>query len=239
MNKAQQLHDLLRSMTAIDLAPRLERGMPKFPTHPHLVIDPTVTHERNGYYCQTISMPEHVGCHVDAPAHTVAHLPEATIDKVAADELCGPAILYDFSRKEWHPGQTLTADDLLEYEKQNNVAAGAGDLALVCFGWHKRHWQRPRFYERNEPGMDEKATVFFAERKVKAVGADTIGCEIPMENGAVGESPGHRRHWLPNGIFIIECLAQLEKLPLRSFVMMAPLPIQNGSGSPLRPIAYF
>ena len=36
-----------------------------------------------------------------------------------------------------------------------------------------------------------------------------------------------------------ELLAQLEKLPLRSFVMATPLPIQNGSGSPLRPIAYF
>jgi kynurenine formamidase len=38
---------------------------------------------------------------------------------------------------------------------------------------------------------------------------------------------------------IVECLAQLEKLPLRSFVIATPLPIQNGSGSPLRPIAYF
>jgi kynurenine formamidase len=38
---------------------------------------------------------------------------------------------------------------------------------------------------------------------------------------------------------IVECLAQLEKLPPRVFLFAAPLPIQNGSGSPLRPIAYF
>jgi kynurenine formamidase len=44
---------------------------------------------------------------------------------------------------------------------------------------------------------------------------------------------------LPNCILIVEWLAQLEKLPLRSFLIAAPLPIQNGSGSPLRPIAYF
>jgi kynurenine formamidase len=87
--------------------------------------------------------------------------------------------------------------------------------------------------------MDEKVTVLFAERGVRAVGSDTIGCEIPMVKGVSGESPGHRRHWLPNGILIVECLAQLEKLPLRSFLIASPLPIQNGSGSPLRPIAYF
>ena len=103
----------------------------------------------------------------------------------------------------------------------------------------RRYWGSPAFLERNEPGMDEKVTLLFAERGVRAVGSDMIGCEIPMVKGVSGESPGHRRHWLPNGILIVECLAQLEKLPLRSFLIAAPLPIQNGSGSPLRPIAYF
>lgn len=239
MDRVEELGRLLRSMTAVDLAPRLERGMPRFPTHPHLVIDPTVTHDRNGYYCQTLSMPEHIGCHVDAPAHTVPKRMNDTIDTVAANQLFGPAILYNFADRELKAGQTLTADDFLAYEKTHGVKAEAGDMVLVCFGWHSRHWNSPAFYERNEPGMDEKVTILFAERRVRAVGSDTIACEIPLENGARGDSPGHRRHWLPNGILIVECLAQLEKLPLRSFLIAAPLPIKNGSGSPLRPIAYF
>jgi kynurenine formamidase len=239
MEKVQQLADLLRSMTAVDLAPRLEPGMPKYPSHPHLVIDPTVTHSRNGYYCQTLSMPEHVGCHVDAPAHTVPKMMDATIETFAADHLFGPAILYNFSRREWQPGQMLTADDVRAYEREHDVQAGPGDMPLICFGWHRRYWDSPAFYERNEPGMNEDVTVLFAERRVRAVGSDTIACEIPLEKGVAGESPGHRRHWLPNGILIVECLAQLEKLPLRSYLVTAPLPIRNGSGSPLRPIAYF
>ena len=87
MDRVGQLAELLKSMTAVDLAPRLERGMPKYPAHPHLIIDPTVTHARNGYYCQTLSMPEHIGCHVDAPAHTVPTLMEATVDTLAAVHL--------------------------------------------------------------------------------------------------------------------------------------------------------
>jgi kynurenine formamidase len=239
MDRVGQLADLLKSMTAIDLAPRLERGMPKYPAHPHLIIDPTVTHARNGYYCQTLSMPEHIGCHVDAPAHTVPKLMDSTVDTLAADHLVGPAVVYNFSERDLQAGQTLTADDFLAYEREHGVQAGPGDMPLVCFGWHRRHWASPGFYERNQPGMDEKVTVLFAERKVRAVGADTIACEIPLVKGVQGESPGHRKHWLPNGILIVECLAQLEKLPPRVFLVAAPLPIQNGSGSPLRPIAYF
>ena len=115
MDRIQQLSDLLRSMTAVDLAPRLERGMPKYPAHPHLIIDPTVTHARNGYYCQTLSMPEHVGCHVDAPAHTVPGMMHATVDTLAVDQLCGPAVLYNFSHRDLQPGQALTADDFRAY----------------------------------------------------------------------------------------------------------------------------
>ena len=118
MDRIQQLANLLQSMTAVDLAPRLERGMPKYPAHPHLVIDPTVTHARNGYYCQTLSMAEHTGCHVDAPAHTVPHLMHATVEKLAANQLFGPAVLYNFSDRDWQPGEVLSADDILAYEKQ-------------------------------------------------------------------------------------------------------------------------
>jgi hypothetical protein len=63
-----------------------------------------------------------------------------------------------------------------------------------------------------------------------------------VEPGAVAGrpgSPGHSRYWLPEGILIVEAMARLEMLPLRSFLFMAPLPIENGSGSPLRPLAYF
>lgn len=54
----------------VDLSPVLERGIPRWPSHPHLVIDKTVTHEHDGFYCQGLSMAEHTGAHVDAPEHS-------------------------------------------------------------------------------------------------------------------------------------------------------------------------
>ncbi len=242
MDKVSQLEELLSSMRCVDLAPRLERGMPRFPTHPHLVIDPTITHEHDGYYCQTVSMAEHTGCHMDAPSHIIAGMMDQTVDVLRPDGLVGPAVLYDFSDREWKPGETMTADDIMRYEADRGVKVGAGEMALVTFGWQRRYWHcdsRAHFYSRNQPGMDAAAAELFAERRVRAVGADTIACEIPMVDGKLGDSPGHSRYWLPEGILIVEAMARLEMLPLRSFLFMAPLPIENGSGSPLRPLAYF
>ena len=51
----------------VDLSPVIEKGIPRWPSHPHLVIDKTVTHEHDGFYCQSISMAEHTGAHVDPP----------------------------------------------------------------------------------------------------------------------------------------------------------------------------
>lgn len=241
-DRVAALGDLVRSMRSVDLAPKLERGMPKFPTHPHLVIDPTVTHARDGYYCQSIAMAEHTGCHCDAPAHIHADRMHETIDTFPADCLVGTARVYDFSDRDWKPGEVLTRQDILDYESRHGAPAGEGEIALVNFGWLKRFWhtdERAHFYVKNEPGMDEGVATLFRDRGVKAVGADTVACETPIVDGVMGDAPGHSLHWLPNRILILECVARLELLPRSCFVFSAPLPIENGSGSPLRPLAFF
>jgi arylformamidase len=242
MTNVESLSKLVGSMKCVDLAPTLKRGIPRFPTHPHLVIDPTVRHERDGYYCQSISMAEHTGCHVDAPAHIHANMMDVTIETFPVDQLVAPAVIYDFANLGLEAGQTLSVEQFLEYEKRQGVRVEQGGIAIVNFGWLKRHWRtdaQAHFYSRNSPGMDENVARFFAQRGVRAVGADTITCEIPMVDGKIGDDPGHSRWWLPNRILILECLANLEMLPQQCFFIAAPLPIEKGSGSPLRPIALF
>ncbi|MDQ0469262.1 cyclase family protein [Labrys wisconsinensis] len=241
-NSVDALGALIRQMRSVDLAPKLERGIPKFPTHPHMVIDPTVVHRRDGYYCQSISMAEHTGCHCDAPAHIHADRMHETIETFPADCLISTARVYDFSGRDWQPGEMLTRADILDFETEHGAPAGPGDIALVNFGWLKRYWhvdERAHFYAKNQPGMDEGVASLFRERGVRAVGADTIACEIATVDGVLGDDPGHGRHWLPHGILILECVARMELLPRSCFLFAAPLPIENGSGSPLRPVAFF
>ncbi|GAC1300007.1 MAG: hypothetical protein NVSMB27_40280 [Ktedonobacteraceae bacterium] len=50
---------------------------------------------------------------------------------------------------------------------------------------------------------------------------------------------GHIQYFLPNGIFIIEGLYGLSKVPSTFYLIALPLKIKSGSGSPLRPVALF
>lgn len=233
------LHALLHTLKPVDLAPKLVRGIPRWPSHPHLVIDKTITHSHDGYYCQSVSMAEHTGCHVDAPAH--CHEDKDTIDKVSPLHLFAPAVLYDFADITMQPGDMLTAEMLENYERQKGVKVGNGEIALINFGWMTRYWRADsgaQWYAINAPGITEEAVVLLKERGVKAVGADTVACEIPLVDGRRGGSTGHDRHWLPNDILIIEMLTNLEQLSLRSYFTAAPLFISEGSGSPLRPLGF-
>ncbi|MDY3618762.1 cyclase family protein [Agathobaculum sp.] len=234
------LRELLTQCEAVDLSPVLENDIPRWPTHPPLVIQPTVNWKHDGYYCQTVFMGEHTGAHVDAPAHQVSSMMESTIEVYPPDYLCAPAVTYPMHRLNAKPGQRITADQILRLEEEMGDAAGEGEIVLMDFHWFQ-YWTTSgdwKFYAKNEPGLAEDAVRLFAERRVRAVGSDTIACDTPVIAGEEMESYGHHVHWLPNHILIMEELQNLDKLPVRCYFIATPLKIKNGSGSPIRPFAF-
>ncbi|MDO4270273.1 MAG: cyclase family protein [Eubacteriales bacterium] len=238
-NRLGQLTELLEGAQFIDLSPTIEHNMPKWPTHPPVIVDPTVTHEHDHYYCQTLVLGEHSGAHVDAPAHIIPSMMEHTVDTYPVNMLFGPAIVYDLRPLEAKPGQRITAAQLLSLEEKMGDRAGEGDIVLLNFGW-QQYWtltKEWKYYATNEPGFDEDAVKLFADRKVKAVGSDTIACDTPVQDGYEMKSFGHQNYWLPNEIFIMEMLHNLDRLPMRCYFAALPLKIKNGSGSPIRPTA--
>jgi arylformamidase len=231
----------LKSMRAVDLAPLLERGIPRWPTHPHLTIDKAVVHEHDGYYCQAIMMAEHTGAHVDAPAHIHPGMMDSTIDTIPAEHLVASAVLYDMSPLNLGPGDLVTAEMLIKEEKRTGARVGEGEIAAINFGWMKRYWRTDRmaeWYVSNAPGMSDDAARMLMDRKVIAVACDTVACDTPIVDGKSGPAPGHTSYWLPNHILIIEMLKNLELLTPRFLFVATPLNIHEGSGSPIRPIGY-
>ncbi|PZS02139.1 MAG: hypothetical protein DLM70_10715 [Chloroflexi bacterium] len=224
----------------VDLSPRLEAGIPRWPTHPHTVIDPTVVHEHDGYYCQSISMAEHTGSHVDTPSHVHADRMHQTLDHMSLTQLIGRAVVYHLGSLRLQAGESATRDQILEYEQAHGVALKQGDIALLDFDW-MRYWTTTsdaHWYAANQPGLDEDAVRLFQEREVKAVGADTIACETVLKDGKEISAYGHKRYWLPNGIYIMEELANLSQIPTECLYVALPLRIANGSGSPIRAVAF-
>ena len=240
-SRATKVGGMLRGMRVVDLSPTLERGIPNWPMHPPLVIDKARLKDRDGYYCQLLMISEHTGTHVDAPVHFHPEMVDKSIDKFPADNLIAPAVLYDFADKNLQPGELVTLDMVKAYESEKGVEVGRGEIALINFGWMQRFWRtdnQSTWFVKNAPGIREDAIIHFKERGIRAIGCDTVACDMPVVDGQGGETTGHTTHWLPNGILIIEMLTNLDKLSLRSLFVATPLKIKEGSGSPIRPLAF-
>ncbi len=235
----QDLNSMLSAFDVIDLSPTLETGIPKWPTHPGLVLEKTFTHEKDGYYNQSVSMSEHTGPHVDAPYHMQRSMPDHTIDRVPAGYLLAPAVVYDLESLGLKAGEQASAEDLLRLEAGMGDAVKEGEIALLKYGWEK-YWiinDETGFYGKNAPGLDESAVRLFYERGVRAVGSDTVSCEGAEKDGKCTFFVGHEKLWLSNGILIMEAFCNLSALPHRCFFIAIPLKLKEGSGSPIRPIA--
>jgi arylformamidase len=236
----RDLEQIFARIEVIDLSAVLEEGAPIWPTHPPLIIHRTVTHERHGYFTNSIFMPEHVGTHCDAPAHASPAMMKETIDRYPVDQMMGPACVIDVGPRNLEAGDMLTAGDILEWETEHGEIR-SGDIVLINFGWFARHWrtdEQAQFYVNNQPGLDESAVKLLYERGVKALGSDNTNVETPIKDG-VALNPGfaHTRYFLPNKVPLIESLANLEQLPAHCYFIALPLKIKGGSGSPIRPVA--
>lgn len=232
---------LLDSLEVIDLSQTFEENMSRNSRLVPFMSSKTHSIENDGFYQQTLTLCEHVGTHADAPAHTGSLKKNETIDHVPVNRLLGKASVYHLDRFDPRPGELLSVRHLMELEKTTGVSTSKGDIVLLHYGWD-RFWKAGKGwneYADNCPGLDESAVRYLYEKDVIAVGSDTATCDFAVKNGQiVGKSWGHDELWLPNGILIVECLCNLHLLPSNCFFAALPLKIKEGSGSPLRAVAF-
>ena len=233
----------LRSAVLHDVSPMIDARLPVFPGHPPVEIDAGArTHERDGYFLQHLSLGEHVGAHVDAPAHAVATLADRTIDRYPVDRFIAPYVKYDLSAHAPGPGDLVTRATLAEVERRDGIALRAGDVAIVQFGWD-RHFKpgsddpaERAWWIRNAPGLAEDACEHLVSHGVTAVGSDTATCDAAVVDGVITSDVGHTRLFLPAEILLFEGLVGLAAAPPTGIFIGLPLRIRGGSGSPVRAV---
>jgi kynurenine formamidase len=241
-NVIAELGALLARCEVVDLAPLLFTNMPRWSTHPDLaIIDDSRNFAQNGYFLQTLVLPEHVGCHVDVPAHYDPANREKTMDTFPPDCVMGPAKKVDVSGLGLGPGELLTLAQFEEVARTAGISINAGDVAIVEFGWDQYlpggRAERPDgWWGSNNPGFTEDLCAWLADRQVKAVGTDTVSVDIAQADGVVVSDYGHKTYFLPNGILLVEGLQNLAAVPTVFYFLALPLKIRGGSGSPLRPV---
>jgi arylformamidase len=233
----------LRGAIFYDVSPVIDARIPVFPGHPPVEIDTDArTHARDGYFVQRLRLGEHVGAHVDAPAHAVERMPEHTIDVVPVDRFIAPYVKLDVSSFEPGAGDLVTADMLEAVERRDGVRPREGEVAIVQFGWD-RHFHpesddrdEREWWIRNAPGLSDDACAHLVDCGVGGVGTDTATADSAVVDGQITSDVGHTRWFLPNGILIFEGLVGLGRAPAVGLFIGLPLRIRGGSGSPIRAV---
>jgi kynurenine formamidase len=198
-----------------------------------------------GYYYSsyTFTAPEHGGTHLDAPAHFSAN--GLTTDKIDLSQLTGEAVVIDISAKALKNADYLiTADDILQWEKKNDTIA-VGTILLFRTGYGQFYPDAAKYFgtikkgvegiaELHFPGIDPGAAQWMIQHKIKAAGIDTPSIDY-------GQSKDFKTHQLLMGANIpaFENMANMNKLPeTGAYIVALPMKIKNGSGGPLRIIAW-
>lgn len=235
MSSATTLVDAFATHRIVDLTRRLEPGIPSYPTHPKYFQMPWQSMGDPAEMNQLV-LGEHTGTHIDAPSHFVRDGDPARrhIDELALSGFFGRAVTMTFGPFD-ATDEFVTSADIRGWEDEHDTRVAEGDLVLIDFQWADRWTQVPEGFGFLEhwPGLSRDAAEYLRDRRVKAVGTDCVSLD-PGDGGG-GELAAHYT-LLPAGVLIMENLANLAQLPPESFVLALPLPIANGTGSPIRAV---
>ena len=197
------------------------------------------------WYWNNFSCGEHTGTHFDAPIHWVSgkDLPDNAVDTIPAANFVGAAFVLDCSRQSAKdPDFLLTKKFIVGWEKRHGRIAPRS-WVLMRTDWSKRAdpaaFQNYDETGQHTPGPDVGAVKFLVEeRHILGFGTESIGTDAGQ---AYHLRPPYPCHSLMHGSgrYGLQCLANLDRLPpVGAVVLAAPLKIQQGSGSPLRVLAF-
>lgn len=192
----------------------------------------------DGFYIQKWNFGEHVGTHVDIPAHFVED--GETVDNYPAGLLVSTAVVIDISAKAAEePNATLDVADIEAWEAENGeIPAGA----LVCMysGWEAKWNDVPAFRgdpgdgSLNFPGFGPDAATFLTtERDIHGIAVDTLSLDP-------GNSTTFDVHVtvLAAGKYGVEGVANLSAIAGKAATVIVGVPRwEEGSGGPARILA--
>jgi kynurenine formamidase/alkylation response protein AidB-like acyl-CoA dehydrogenase len=222
----------------IHLSHIIDTDIPQWQGDPKVEFDTVAQLEKDGYYLRRFSLGEHSATHINAPKSF--HNFGVGIDKYPAESLVVSAVVIDIRVKTAvNSDYVLTVADVLAWEEEYGEIS-ARSLVILYTGWQDK-WcdQNPFFNQDAEgslhfPGFGSDATQFLLnERQIAGVGIDTHGVDSGQDT-----SFAINRLVLEKPRIVLENLTNLDQLPPRGAMLaIAPLLLQDGSGSPVGVLA--
>ena len=166
------------------------------------------------------------------------------------DGIVTRGVLYDIPRLKGvpylEPGTRITVADLEAWEAQTGVRVGSGDAMLLRWGrWARREVVGPFDTWAEAAGFDNSVIPWLRARDIAVLGWETPGY-TPRPEGDLPTLALHDFALTMLGVHLLdradlEALSEMAAAQGRWEFMLtiAPLPIPNGTGSPVNPIAVF
>jgi kynurenine formamidase len=195
------------------------------------------------WYWNDITTGEHTGTHFDAPVHWVTGRDGQDVSQVPLPRLIAPAAVLDFSAQAAADADfLLEVDHIKEWESQYGALPEGGWL-LYRTGWDARSRDQETFLNANEtgphtPGVSVECARWIAEQApVVGFGVETVGTDAGAAHSFDPPFPCHSAMLGADkyGLTQLQNLALLP--PQGAMLVVSPLPITGGSGSPCRALA--
>jgi len=220
---------------------------PPFAHSPGVSIETISRYDDDGpaWYWNALRFGEHTGTHFDAPVHWVTgkDLADNATDTIPVERFVGPACVIDVREQVAVDDDFLLTVEALDDWEQEHGVIPASSWVLLCTGWSERDGSEA-FLNIGEdgphsPGFHPDTVRRIAhERDVLGVGVETVGTDAGQAGGFDPPFPTHTI-MQGSGRFGLASLCNLDRLPpTGALVVAAPLKIVNGSGSPLRVLAF-
>jgi kynurenine formamidase len=167
---------------------------------------------------------------------------------VARDGLVGRGVLLDIPRlrgARWlEPGEAVLREEIEAAEQAQGIRMGEGDLVLFRTGHARKRLEEGPWDAANaKAGIHTTAMPLFHERRVAAIGFDGDGEAVPSNCEGV-MYPIHTVGVNAMGLYFLDSLyledltAACQELGRWEFLLViAPLRLAAGTGSPVNPIA--
>lgn len=205
-----------------------------------------------------VVMHSHSGTHIDALCHFwyngkmyngfdgAEHVTSDGATKNSIDNvpfIIGRGVLLDIAGwkgvEHLSIGEAVTANDLDQCAAAQNIKVKSGDIILLRTGWMQVFYQDRALFDSGEPGIDDSTLPWLKDHDIVAIGADNHAVEV-LEHIPPTDLPIHRYAIRDLGLYLMENF-YLEELAAEkvyeSLVIIAPLQLTAGAGSPINPIA--
>ncbi len=196
-------------------------------------------------------------CHVVYDAKLYGNVPADSLTATGATALSvdlarngivGRGVLLDIPRLrgvDWlEPGDHVTSDELVSAEEAQGARLGAGDIALIRVGHHRRRKELGAWNAaKARAGLHPRAVELLEDRGIAVLGSDGNSDTAPSCTAAV-DFPVHVLAINALGMHLLDYLqlddvrSACEESGRWTFLcVVAPLRMPNATGSPVNPIA--